>query len=118
MPDDSRPYCQNHRYFEGKRWRTYEEADAQRKSHIQEFSEDPFEVEIEQQQTSGVLRTDLLNQKFFIHSALSMLSDSATSDPEEIGACTIKLPTGEERCYQLSQQQCNQLGGEYKGGDC
>lgn len=114
--NNSRAYCFTHKYFEGKKWRTPQEADNDMKDHLRDYPGD--NVEIELKQTTTDLRESLMNQKFFFKSTLNLLSDSNISQPEEVGACKIELPIGESKCIMLTKKQCEILGGDYIGGEC
>lgn len=114
--NNSRAYCATHKYFATKKWKTPEEADADLKSHLQAYPGD--DADVEEKQTASEMSESLLKQKFLINSALELLSNSTVAEPEQVGACIVTLPTGEAKCYQLKQTDCQKLGGTYIGGPC
>ncbi|MDX2046143.1 MAG: hypothetical protein SFU87_05125 [Chitinophagaceae bacterium] len=110
-----RAYCHTHGYLDKGKWKTEEQAKRDKESHVETYPDD--KVQIEERQTAGQLRKNFLSQQLLVVTALELLADNTPHD-EEVGACIIKLPTGEAKCYQLTRSQCKTLGGEYIGGKC
>lgn len=64
-------------------------------------------MENEKQSTETVLST-----------ALTLLEEANHAANAAGGACIYTPPSGRPKCFQLTPQQCAQIGGSYVGGPC